>query len=519
LYTDKKKALRCYVSFFGGNKMSAKLKRSHNRASVLVFFSILTIFAFVPVSARPNLALYRPVVASSIGEDNPPGKAVNGVANDRWESQTTDTEWMYIDLGIVYSVDSVFVSWETAAGLDYAIEVANTPSKSETGWTTVAHVANGAQGEKRSMTFTPVQARYVRLQGYKRASIFGYSIWEFEVYGNAAACVPPVVATDPADRTYTLGLNTSFNVYANGTDMSYQGQRIRLLDATWFNIPLAANAYYALKPVFTDSAALFRCIVSSSCGADTSAAASLSFSKKAKINLACKKPAKCTSFEGTDMTAASAVDDDSSTRWGGNYKTDPNKDSAWMYVDLGAVVTIDSVFIDWEHSGAKEYYVQTAAVASDNDQGWTNAAHITDGNAWEKRPIKIAQTQARFVRVRCLKRISDFSYSIFELEVYGPSSTPVLQGQNTREIHDVPFLTVAPGRNSCTITINGSRPAHHAASVFSMQGQLIRTIPGSSGNFMWDYSGQNGSMVTSGVYLIKVSSPAKTACAVIDVCN
>jgi len=113
------------------------------------------------------------------------------------------------------------------------------------------------------------------------------------------------------------------------------------------------------------------------------------------------------------MTAAAAVDDDSSTRWGGNYKTDPNKDSAWIYVDLGAVYTIDSVFINWEHSGAKEYYVQTADVASDNDQGWTNVAHIIDGMAWEKRPVKIAQTQARFVRVRCIKRISDFSYSIF----------------------------------------------------------------------------------------------------------
>jgi len=71
----------------------------------------------------------------------------------------------------------------------------------------------GRRAKKRSITFTPVLARYVRLQGYKRASIFGYSIWEFEVYGNAAACIPPVVATNPADRTFTAGLNTSFNVY------------------------------------------------------------------------------------------------------------------------------------------------------------------------------------------------------------------------------------------------------------------------------------------------------------------
>jgi hypothetical protein len=487
---------------------SIGLPRYHSFFLPAFFILVITIMHF-DVSARPNLALFRPVVASSVGEDNPPGKALDGIGTTRWESQTTDTEWMYVDLGVVYSIDSVFVSWETAAGLDYAIEVANTPSVSETGWTTVAHVINGAQGEKRSITFTPVLARYVRLQGYKRASIFGYSIWEFEVYGNAAACIPPVVATNPADRTFTAGLNTSFNVYANGTEMSYQWQHMRPIDATWFNISLATSAYYLFQPTLTDSGALFRCIATSSCGSDTSTGASLTFSKKGKINLACKKFAKCTSFEGTDMTAAAAVDDDSSTRWGGNYKTDPNKDSAWIYVDLGAVFTIDSVFINWEHSGAKEYYVQAADVASDNDQGWTNVAHITDGNAWEKRPIKIVQTQARFVRLRCIKRISDFSYSIFELEVYAPSSTLVLHGQKTNFIQHVPFLTVSPGKNSCIITINSPKPTECSASVFSMHGQLVRTIQGPSGKFVWDYSGQNGNRVSNGIYLITVTSPGQ----------
>ena len=482
-----------------------------------IFIVLITILSCFDAFGRPNLALYRPVWASSVGEDNPPGKAINGVANDRWESLTTDSEWIMVDLGVQYAVDSAFVNWETAAGQDYAIQTATSLPTSDAGWTTAEHVTNGAQGEKRSITFASVQARYVRLNGYKRASIFGYSIWEFEVYGNYSGCVPPVIAADPADRTYTLGLNTSFNVYANGTNMTFQWQHMRLIDATWFNVPLATSAYYLFQPAFTDSGALFRCIVSSSCGSDTSAGALLTFSKKAKINLACKKFAKCTSYEGTDMTAAAAVDDDSSTRWGGNYKTDPNKDSAWIYVDLGAVITIDSVFINWEHSGAKEYYVQTADVASDNDQGWTNVAHITDGNAWEKRSIKIAQTQARFVRVRCIKRISDFSYSIFELEVYAPSSTPVLQRQSNSVIHDAPFMTVLPGKNSCIITTNGSRPAESSAAVFSLQGQLIRALRGSSGKFVWDYSGQNGNRATNGVYLVKVSLQAKTAWAIVDV--
>ncbi len=469
--------------------------------------------------ARPNLALFRPIVASSTGEDNPPAKANDGDATTRWESQTDDSEWIYVDLGVVYSVDSVFVSWETAAGLDYAIQTANTPSDNDSGWTTVAHITNGTQGESRSITFAPSPARYVRLRGYKRASIFAYSIWEFEVYGNAATCIPPVIAADPADRTFINGLNTSFNVYANGTDMSYQWQHLRLMDATWFPIPLATSAYFSFVPAFTDSGALFRCIVSSPCGLDTTADASLSLSKKGKINLACKKPGKCTSYEGTDMTAASAFDDDSSTRWGSNYKTDPNPDSAWIYVDLCAVYTIDSVFLNWEDSGGKEYYVQVANAASDNDTGWTSVAHITDGTGWEKRPIKLTPVNARFVRVRCIKRVSGFGYLMFEFEVYGPSSTPVVLDKPANAGQRVPAMSVRQSGNHCFISATGTGASGSTACVFSQQGRLVRSLPLSSGAFVWDYADRFGKPVTNGVYLLRVLSPGKTVCGFIDVCR
>jgi hypothetical protein len=475
---------------------------------------VIVLFLIIPmhlaVLARPNLALFRPVTSSSVGEDNPPGKAVNGVLTDRWESLTTDSEWICVDLGVAYTVDSVIVNWETAAGQDYAIQTTTTLPLTDGGWTTAAHITDGAQGEKRSITFAPVQARYVRLKGYKRASIFGYSIWEFEVYGTAAACVPPVVAAGPDDRTFTNGLRTAFYAYANGTDLLFQWQRSQSGQPPWTDIASATIACLSFKPVAADSGAAFRCIVSSPCGKDTSEGALLAFSKKGKLNLACKKPARCTSFEGTDMTAASAVDDDSSTRWGGNYKTDPNKDSAWLYVDLGAVYTIDSVFIDWEHSGSKEYYVQTANAASDNDQGWSNVAHVTDGDAWEKRPIKFNPTQARFVRVRCLKRISDFSYSIFELEVYAPKSTEHLVDKKTNTEARGYSMAIKQCKGFCIISTDRGRENNATLNVFSQQGRLVRTLIGSSGLFLWDYGDASGKPVKNGVYVISVSSAKKT---------
>lgn len=488
--------------FGKGGDMKSITFPDHVRIVTSAFFVLLATLLVSNVFGRPNLALYRPVFSSSVGEDNPPGKAVNGVLTDRWESLTTDSEWIYVDLGVQYAVDSVVVYWETAAGQDYAIQVATALPATDSGWTTAAHITDGTQGETRSITFVPVQARYVRMQGYKRASIFAYSIWEFEVYGNYTGCVPPVIAADPADRTYTAGLNTSFYVDADGTDMSFQWQRMGLIDATYHDIPQATAAYYAFKPTLVDSGAVFRCTVSSPCGNVTSNWASLSFSKKAKINLACKKFAKCTSAEGGDLVAANVVDDDSSTRWGTDYKNDPNKDSAWVYVDLGAVFTVDSVFLNWEDSGAKEYLLQIALAASDDDDGWTTVAHITDGKGWEKRPIKIAQTQARFVRVRCLQRLSGFGYSMFEFEVYAPPATKVVDAGKGGLKDLQPAMTMNASANRCIIGMRGVSSAGFRINIFSMQGRLVRSLSSSSSALIWDYSDLRGERVRNGLYVV-----------------
>ena len=49
-------------------------------------------------------------------------------------------------------------------------------------WTTVKDLTNQDGGED-TITFNAVNARYVRMQGVTRALPYGYSIYEFEVYG------------------------------------------------------------------------------------------------------------------------------------------------------------------------------------------------------------------------------------------------------------------------------------------------------------------------------------------------
>ncbi len=126
-----------------------------------------------------NLALHRPVQASSVEkEDTQPQFAVDGDMGTRWSSQFSDPQWISVDLGQVMKVNCVKLAWEAAFGSAYCIEVSTDGQQ----WRQVYSTTEG-QGEEETINFPVTEARYVRLTGHKRGTEFGYSLWEFGVYG------------------------------------------------------------------------------------------------------------------------------------------------------------------------------------------------------------------------------------------------------------------------------------------------------------------------------------------------
>ncbi|MBN0041906.1 discoidin domain-containing protein [Cellulosimicrobium cellulans] len=125
-----------------------------------------------------SLALGRPVTASSIDEPgHEPELAVDGNAGTRWSSAWSDPEWLAVDLGASYDLNRVVVDWETAYGSGYQIQ---TSPDGET-WTTVHTVADGDGGfDDLEISGT---GRHVRLYLTERATQWGFSLYELEVYG------------------------------------------------------------------------------------------------------------------------------------------------------------------------------------------------------------------------------------------------------------------------------------------------------------------------------------------------
>ncbi|WP_406085228.1 family 20 glycosylhydrolase [Micromonospora zamorensis] len=131
-----------------------------------------------PAVATGNLATNRPVTASSTETASfPASAAVDGDISTRWSSAYTDPSWIQVDLGSSQELSRVALRWEAAYARAYQIQT----STNGTTWSTAVTVTAGDGGTDEHLVNTT--ARYVRMQGTARATTFGYSLWEFEVYG------------------------------------------------------------------------------------------------------------------------------------------------------------------------------------------------------------------------------------------------------------------------------------------------------------------------------------------------
>ncbi|WP_407951891.1 family 16 glycoside hydrolase [Plantactinospora veratri] len=126
-----------------------------------------------------DLARGKAVTASSVEPNSPhvAANAVDGNSGTRWGSAYSDPQTITVDLGAAYPLNRVRLNWETAYGRAYQIQV----SANNATWTQVYATTTGDGG----VDDVPISAngRYVRITGTQRATQWGYSLWDLNVYG------------------------------------------------------------------------------------------------------------------------------------------------------------------------------------------------------------------------------------------------------------------------------------------------------------------------------------------------
>jgi hypothetical protein len=122
--------------------------------------------------------------ASTSGAAGGPSLAVDGNLATRWESTPgVDPSWITLDLGASYLLSEVIIHWEAANAASYQIQGSNDNSN----WIPLSNQSGGASGDRTDNVNVSGIYRYVRMYGISRSTVYGYSIWEMEVYGSPAA--------------------------------------------------------------------------------------------------------------------------------------------------------------------------------------------------------------------------------------------------------------------------------------------------------------------------------------------
>ncbi|ANS70516.1 secreted protein [Streptomyces lincolnensis] len=145
-----------------------------------------------PAAAADLLSQGKPATSSSTEKASTPASAaVDGDTRTRWSSTFGDRQWLRVDLGANATISQVVLRWETAYARAFQIQT----SDDGTAWTTIHSTTTGTGGVQT--LDVDGSGRYVRIHGTQRGTAYGYSLWEFQVYGSGTGTPPGNGIPDP----------------------------------------------------------------------------------------------------------------------------------------------------------------------------------------------------------------------------------------------------------------------------------------------------------------------------------
>ena len=162
-----------------------------------------------------------PAYASSDQDSQvyPPQDAVDDDPGTRWSSAAGGTQWLEVDLLSVGTISKVVLDWNPAYAKAFKIQTSDNAKT----WTTIYATATG-RGGTETLNVSG-QGRYVRLYATAAATQYGYSLWEFDVYGQAG----PMPMMKPAPPAFSPNLDPGESIDVSppvkgapeNTDFSY----------------------------------------------------------------------------------------------------------------------------------------------------------------------------------------------------------------------------------------------------------------------------------------------------------
>ena len=216
-------------------------------------------------------------------------------------------------------------------------------------------------------------------------------------------------------------------------------------------------------------------------------------------NLAFWGKATCSSVESESLGPQNAIDENMNSRWGSSFHQ-----PEWLEIEMDSVYVLGSVVIHWENAYGRSYIL----LSSLDEINWDTVYTETRGNGSEDILLFSPDT-AKYIRLDCLTRATQYGFSIYELEICRSDGTIYLPVNNI--IGHETGLKSAPNPfcDKTDISFELSVSALVQLDIFDIYGRKLTSLidkrlePGYY-NIPWDNTNADRNGTEGGVYLCRL---------------
>lgn len=439
--------------------------------------AVKTLILTVDGGGNVNLALTGTATTTSSTGGNTAPKAIDGSSSTRWESQYSDPQSITVDLGDLCTIRFIILNWQNAAGKTYTLQV----SSDNSSWSNIASESNNTSAGTKTYSNLNSVGRFVRMSGTARTTQYGYSLFEFQIWGvtgtNGGGSAP--VITSPLTASGTVNSSFSYQIVASNSPTSYGAGNL--------SAGLTLNSATGLISGTPTSSGTTNVAISATNSSGTDAKTlAVTIDAVATSNLALNRDATASSFQAGNLVSNANDANTTGTRWAAADGTYPQ----WWRVDLGTNKTLSKVDIKWFSSATRSYRYKIEV--SSNDTAYTTVVDKSANAAFGDTSDTFTAT-AKYLRVTVLGASAGFA-SFFDIAVFGSDipATPSVTGIVSRQTHG------STGFLDLSIPISGPPPVEPRRKTDAGDYLLVVTfangVSGITGNLGLQ-TGQSGTAI------------------------
>ena len=357
--------------------------------------------------------------SSATASSGTAANAIDGNDGSRWESAATDDETWTLDMGQKRIFNTIKILWEGA----YCKEFALTYSNDGESWSSLYTETNLTQAGWQTIELgSNVTAQYIKYHGTKRATGYGQSFYEFQVFMPGVSVLTSINLSAAASIAQIGGVGVVLT--AQPKDQNDNNMEA----AVSYEITPAAAGHMSGNTYIPDQ--LGKASIRAYNGEVFSSAVTIAAYEGSNLALSTNiltdnKVIAQSDFAPSGTDAFYAVDANEGSVWQGSATNGTAGDAeartydSWFVLDLGSFYDINLVTIKFEGACSELYHLDFSEDNSTWNLGYNYVGSAGTNGHTDYLTTLDNNIKVRYVRFWSTKAATGYGMKIYDMKVFG----------------------------------------------------------------------------------------------------